>query len=114
MEDCIFCKIVKGTVPSTKVYEDNFVLAFDDIHPMAPIHVIIIPKVHISTLMDVKGNLQDNLSAVLEASIKVAGIKGVDKKGFRVVINSGKDGGQVIFHLHMHLLGGRKLDDEMG
>ncbi|MGD0277503.1 MAG: histidine triad nucleotide-binding protein [Syntrophales bacterium] len=114
MEDCIFCKIVKGRIPSTKVYEDDFVLAFDDIHPMAPVHVIIIPKVHIPTFMDVKGDLQDNLTAMVKASIKIAGIKGVDKRGFRVVINYGKEGGQVIFHLHMHLLGGRRLDDEMG
>jgi histidine triad (HIT) family protein len=114
MEDCVFCKIIKGTIPSDKVYEDDKTLAFDDIHPVAPVHVILVPKVHIPTLMDVKGDYHEYLNAIMEAAPIVAGIKGVDQKGFRVVINCRKEGGQLVFHLHMHLLGGRQLDDEMG
>lgn len=115
MSDCIFCKIVRGEIPCAKVYEDDKVLGFDDIHPMAPVHVVIIPKNHISTLMDVdteKNNIiMNNLIA---AAQKVAKIKGIDVKGFRMAINCNAEGGQVVFHLHVHVLGGRKLQDELG
>jgi histidine triad (HIT) family protein len=111
MEDCIFCRIVKGTIPSNKVYEDERVFAFDDIHPMAPVHVIIVPKKHIATLMDVNGEEMKDLQAMMAAAQEVARLKKVDKKGFRVVINCNEEGGQFVFHLHMHLLGGRKLRD---
>jgi histidine triad (HIT) family protein len=113
MEDCIFCKIVNGTIPSSKVYEDDEVVAFDDIHPMAPVHVIVIPKKHIPTLLDVHA---ENISAanyMFAAARKVAQIKGIDKRGFRAVINCNEEGGQVVFHLHMHILGGKKLKDEL-
>jgi histidine triad (HIT) family protein len=108
MEDCIFCKIVNGTIPSSKVYEDAEVLAFDDIHPMAPVHVIVIPKKHIPTLLDVTA---ENMNAMVKAAREAARIKGIDKRGFRMVINCNEEGGQVIFHLHMHVLGGKKLKD---
>ena len=111
MEDCIFCKIVAGTIPCRKVYEDDRVLAFDDIHPMAPVHVIIIPKRHVATLMDVDAERMADLQAVMAASQEVARLKDVDQRGFRVVINCNKEGGQIVFHLHMHLLGGLKLKD---
>ena len=111
MEDCIFCRIIEGTVPSNKVYEDERVFAFDDIHPMAPVHVIIVSKRHIATLMDVAGETTKDLQAMMAAAQEVARLKKVDKKGFRVVINCNEEGGQVVFHLHMHLLGGRKLRD---
>jgi histidine triad (HIT) family protein len=111
MEECIFCKIVAGKIPSRKVYENERVLAFDDIHPMAPIHVIIIPKHHVATLMDVDSPGMDDLPAMMAAAQEVARIKEVDQRGFRVVINCNKEGGQVVFHLHMHLLGGLKLRD---
>lgn len=113
-EDCIFCKIVSGAIPSAKVYEDEMVLAFDDIHPMAPVHVIVIPKRHIPTLLDCAGDRADDLAAVLAAAREVAKRKGVDAKGFRTVINCNAEGGQVIFHLHAHVLGGKKLTDDMG
>lgn len=113
MADCIFCKIVKGEIPCAKVYEDDAVLAFDDIHPMAPTHVVIIPKKHIATLMDVDAST-DLSGRMVAAAQKVAGIKNVDACGFRTVFNCNDDGGQVVFHLHMHLLGGRKLDDQLG
>jgi histidine triad (HIT) family protein len=114
MSDCIFCKIVKGEIPCAKVYEDDNILAFDDIHPMAPTHVVIIPKNHISTLMDVDAKNMDIMNHLITAVQKVARIKGVAVKGFRTVINCNVEGGQVVFHLHVHVLGGRKLQDELG
>lgn len=111
MEDCIFCKIVNGTIPSGKVYEDAEVVAFDDIHPMAPVHVIVIPKKHIPTLLDVTAENMNAVNAMVAAAREVARIKGIDKRGFRTVINCNEEGGQVIFHLHMHVLGGKKLKD---
>jgi len=114
MEDCIFCRIVKGDIPCGKVYENEKVLAFDDIHPAAPVHVIIIPKQHVATLLDLKPGPPGLSEALLLAAKEVARIKGVDTKGFRFVINCNKDGGQVVFHLHAHILGGRTLADGMG
>jgi histidine triad (HIT) family protein len=114
MENCIFCRIVKGEIPSSKVYEDENVLAFDDIHPMAPVHVIIIPKTHIPTLMDLKATDAALLGAVSRAVQEIAKIKGIDKSGFRTVINTNKEGGQIIFHMHVHVLGGRQLEDGLG
>jgi histidine triad (HIT) family protein len=112
-DDCIFCKIVNGTIPSSRVYEDDDVMAFDDIHPMAPVHVIIIPKRHIETLMDVTADNMKAVSSLINAAREVARVKGIDKRGFRTVINCNEEGGQVIFHLHMHVLGGKKLKDEL-
>jgi histidine triad (HIT) family protein len=113
MEDCLFCKIVDGRIPSRKVYEDDNVLAFDDIHPMAPVHVIVIPKQHISTLLDVDTDTAHVMNLLTKAVQEIARIKGIAKKGFRVVINCNEEGGQVIFHLHIHVLGGKKLKDEL-
>ena len=107
MDDCIFCRIIKGEVPCSKVYEDDKVLAFHDINPVAPVHVIVIPKGHIPTLMDVEAGQLDCLPAMLAAVQRIAKLKGIDQRGFRTIINCNKDGGQVIFHLHMHLLGGK-------
>lgn len=114
MEDCIFCRIARGEIPCGKVYENDRVLAFDDIHPAAPVHVIIIPKQHMATLLDLKFGQQDLSEALFLAANEVARIKGVDEKGFRFVINCNSDGGQVVFHLHAHVLGGRRLADGMG
>ncbi len=113
MTDCIFCKIVAGEIPSGKVYEDEKVLAFDDINPEAPVHVIVIPKAHIPTLMDVTPEHQDSLNAVMAAVPKIAQLKGVAERGFRVIINCNREGGQVIFHLHLHILGGQQLRMKM-
>ena len=113
MEQCIFCRIVAGEIPAAKVYEDEKVLAFEDIHPMAPVHVIIIPKRHIATLMDADAEGAGDLKAMMSAAQAVARLKGVDRKGFRAVINCNEEGGQVVFHLHMHLLGGRRLRDDL-
>ena len=113
MEQCIFCRIVAGEIPAAKVYEDEKVLAFEDIHPMAPVHVIIIPKRHIATLMAVDAEGAEDLKAMMFAAQAVARLKGVDRKGFRVVVNCNEEGGQVVFHLHMHPLGGRRLRDDL-
>lgn len=114
MADCVFCKIVKGEIPCSKVYEDDSVLAFDDIHPMAPVHVVLIPKEHIATLMDVDTNRTDIVGRLMAAAQKVVKIKNIADTGFREVVNCNADGGQVVFHLHLHLLGGRKLEDQLG
>lgn len=114
MADCVFCKIVRGEIPCAKVYEDEKVLAFDDIHPMAPVHVVLIPKNHIATLLDVDVQSGGLMEALIKAAQEVARKKGVAEKGFRVVINCNAQGGQVVFHLHMHLLGGRQLEDQLG
>ena len=113
MADCIFCKIIKGDIPCTKVYEDDAILAFDDIHPMAPVHVVLIPKKHLATLMDVDPGAEMT-GRLIAATQKVAQIKNVAASGFRTVFNCNADGGQVVFHLHLHLLGGRKLEDQLG
>lgn len=114
MKDCIFCKIVRGEIPCRKVYENDQVLAFDDIHPMAPHHVVVVPRKHVPTVMDLAGEDLSIASALTVAAQEVARIKGMDGKGFRMVINCNADGGQVVFHLHMHVLGGRKLNDDLG
>lgn len=114
MKDCIFCKIIRGEIPSRKVFENDQVLAFDDIHPMAPHHVVVVPKKHVPTVMDLAGEDLSITAALTAAAQEVARIKGMDRKGFRMVINCNPDGGQVVFHLHMHVLGGRKLEDELG
>lgn len=111
MEDCIFCKIARGEIPSTIVYENDEALAFEDIHPMAPVHVVVIPKKHIATLMDVTGDEMDTMGSIISAVQEVAKIKGVDEKGFRMVINCNEEGGQLVFHLHVHVLGGKRLRD---
>lgn len=109
MDDCIFCKIIKGAIPCSKVYENDQVLAFDDIHPLAPVHVILIPKTHIPTLMDVNSDSMKTIDALVLAVQEVARIKGVDQRGFKTVINCNAEGGQVVFHLHVHVLGGGKI-----
>lgn len=114
MQDCIFCKIVKGEIPASKVLETDKILAFSDINPVAPVHVLIVPKEHIATFMDVKENKMEILGEMYRAAQKIAREKGIAEKGFRVTVNVNPDGGQLIFHLHMHVFGGRKLTDAMG
>lgn len=113
MDGCIFCRIASGQIPSSKVYETDQVLAFDDIHPMAPVHVIVIPKTHIPTLMDLTADRMHECDALMRAVQEVAKIKKIDQKGFRTVINCKEEGGQVIFHLHFHVLGGERLRNEL-
>lgn len=109
MEDCVFCKIIKGEVPSEKIYEDEDVIAFKDIYPVAPVHILVIPKKHISTLLDVKEEDSHLISHIYQVINKIAKDMGIDKDGFRVIVNCGKDGGQIVMHVHFHLLAGKKL-----
>lgn len=106
-EDCIFCKIIKGEVPSTKVYEDDLVYAFEDLNPAAPVHVLIVPKEHYDNVGD--DVPQDLLGHLLQTAPKIAEIKGIKESGYRVSINTGDDGGQTVHHLHLHVNGGAKL-----
>lgn len=107
--DCIFCEIVKGSVPSEKVYENEQVLAFRDIQPAAPVHILIIPKKHIASLSDVPEGDWGIVAEIQKAARHIASELGLEESGYRVLTNSGKDAGQVVFHLHYHLLGGEAL-----
>ena len=109
MEDCVFCKIIKGEIPSKKVYEDDEILAFYDINPIAKVHVLVIPKIHIKSLQELKEENKDLLFHLFEKINEVAKIVGVDKTGFRVISNVGEDAGQAVKHLHFHIIGGEKL-----
>lgn len=109
MEDCIFCKIVKGEIPSEKVYEDDNVLAFKDINPAAPIHVLVIPKKHIENVLKIEDGDTEILDNIFNGIKKVAKILGIEDDGFRVISNCGKDAGQEVMHLHFHILAGGKL-----
>lgn len=109
MEDCVFCKIIKGEIPSDKVYEDEDILAFNDINPATPIHVLIIPKKHIENLMEFKPEDYKLMEKILETVQKVAKKMGVEEKGFRLIANCGPDSGQEVMHVHFHLLAGEKM-----
>ncbi|MGI6153709.1 MAG: histidine triad nucleotide-binding protein [Christensenellaceae bacterium] len=110
MQDCLFCKIVAGEVPCQKVYEDKLTLAFHDIDKKAPEHILIVPKKHIESVLGINRDNQDYLLAMFAAAQKISDAKGMDRKGFRLVLNTGEEGGQTVFHLHMHLLGGRQME----
>ncbi|MEK8129657.1 histidine triad nucleotide-binding protein [Paenibacillus filicis] len=107
--DCIFCKIVEGTIPSTKVFEDERVVGFLDIRPAAPVHVVIIPKKHISDMNGVEEEDLPLIADIHRAARQIAVERGVAESGYRLVNNCGPDSGQEVFHLHYHLLGGHKL-----
>lgn len=113
MQDCIFCKIIKGEIPCSKVYENEYVLAFNDINPETPVHVLIIPKIHISNLNEVNEENSKYVLEILNAIKEVAKICGVFETGYRVVSNCGKDAGQTVNHLHFHLLAGTKLGEKV-
>ena len=106
-EDCIFCKIINNEIPSTKVYEDDTLIAFNDINPLAPIHILVVPKIHIENLMELEDN--ELLVHIVEVIKQIAKEQGIDKEGFRVVTNNGENAGQEVKHLHFHILGGKKL-----
>lgn len=109
MSDCIFCKIVSGEIKTKFVYADGDVVAFYDIKPEAPVHIVIIPREHIERISDIKKTDAGLLSKLFLAATKLAQEKHIESSGYRLVINCNKDAGQAVFHLHLHLLGGRKL-----
>ena len=113
MEDCLFCKIAAGEIPSKKAYEDDEVLAFYDIAPQAPVHVLVIPKKHVSDVYAARGESDAFLAGLLRTAAKVAGELGLAESGFRLVSNCGADARQSVPHLHVHILGGKQLGDLM-
>ena len=110
--DCLFCKIVAGEIPSTKVYEDEKVLAFRDIAPMAPTHILVIPKTHITSVAEITEANADLVAHIFTVIPKIAKAEGLEN-GYRVVSNCGDDAGQTVKHLHFHILGGKQLSLEM-
>lgn len=106
--DCIFCKIVDGVIPSKKIYEDDDLIVFFDIKPMAKVHFLLVPKLHVETLKDCDASHQTLLGKMLLLAPKLAAEQGLT--GFKTLINTGRDGGQEVFHLHMHVFGGGKAD----
>ena len=113
MEDCLFCKILRGEIPSAKVYEDAETYAFRDINPPAPTHVLVIPRKHVASLAEASSLTEGELAACLRTCAKVAEMEGLPENGFRVVSNCGADACQSVRHLHFHVLGGRSMTDEM-
>ena len=109
MEDCIFCKIIKGEIPSSFVYEDENVVAFNDLYPQAPIHILVVPKKHVANITEADGEMVKN---IFEAINNIAKDKGIDKSGFRVVTTCGEDAGQTVNHLHFHILAGTKFEEK--
>ena len=113
MEDCLFCKIIKGEIPSTKVYEDEDILAFNDINPAAPIHILVIPKKHIESLAHMQKEDEAIVGKIYGVINKIAEEKYYKENGYRVIVNCGKDAGQEVMHLHFHVLAGAKFGDKI-
>jgi histidine triad (HIT) family protein len=107
--DCVFCRIVSGQIPAQKLYEDELVVAFEDANPEAPVHFLVIPKEHVPTLDEATAEHSEVLSRMLLTAARVAREKRVSQNGYRQVINCRAEGGQVVFHLHLHVLGGRQM-----
>ena len=107
--DCLFCKIVNKEIPSNIVYEDNDTLAFKDIQPQAPVHILVIPKAHVARISELDQGNQNMASRLILAANKLARDNRIDQNGYRLVFNCGPNAGQAVFHVHLHLLGGRKL-----
>ena len=113
MEDCLFCKIIKGEIPSNKVYEDEEILAFHDIDPAAPIHILVIPKKHIISLAHLEQEDEAIVGRIYGVINKIAEEKGFKEEGYRVIVNCGKNGGQEVMHLHFHILAGKQLGEKI-
>lgn len=109
MNECIFCKIISKQIPSEIVYEDEYVCAFKDINPTAPVHILVVPKQHIESLNHLENDHKELIGHIFVIAKELSERFGIKEKGFRVVVNCGEDGGQTVNHLHFHLLGGRKF-----
>jgi len=109
MSECLFCMIEKGDLPAEKVYNDDSIFAIKDINPQAPIHFLIIPKKHFSTVLEIEEDDHELIGSIYSVANKLARQNGLDKAGFRIVVNCGVEAGQSVFHIHYHLLGGRSL-----
>ena len=112
MDDCLFCRMVEGEVPVDKLYEDDLVMAVLDIHPRAPVHFMIVPKEHIPTVREVRGEHGPLLARIFTTAVRVAKDEGVSESGYRLAFNVGDDAGMTVHHLHLHCLGGRQLGPE--
>jgi len=112
--ECVFCRIVAGEIPADIVYQDKELIAFRDIHPQAPTHILIIPKSHIASLTELTSKQQALMGRLILLAKELAEKEGISGKGYRLSVSCGADGGQLVPHLHFHLLGGRKLDDMLG
>ncbi len=106
---CLFCKLIKKEIPSKIVYEDEQVFAFEDVSPQAPVHILVIPKKHIPTTLDITEEDNELIGLMYQAASKLAKDKGISENGFRLVMNCNADAGQTVFHIHLHLLGGRAM-----
>ena len=113
MEDCLFCKIIKGEIPSEKVYEDEEVLAFNDINPEAPIHILVVPKKHITSLAHIEKEDEELIGKIFGVINKISEEKSFKQDGYRVITNCGENGGQSVKHLHFHILAGKKLGEKI-
>lgn len=113
MEDCIFCKIINGDIPSKKVFENQNVYAFYDINPQAKIHVIIVPKTHIESANEITTNNSDKVKEVFESIPQIADVLGVKQDGYRIITNIGKNAGQTVKHIHFHLIAGEFLGEKL-
>ncbi|MEK6679331.1 MAG: histidine triad nucleotide-binding protein [Nitrospirota bacterium] len=109
MSDCIFCKIIKKEIPSKIVYEDDMVIAFEDVNPQAPVHLLIVPRKHIPTLLDLTPEDNQLIGHIFLTANNLAKNKGISVPGFRTVFNCNKDAGQAVYHIHLHILGGRGM-----
>ena len=109
MDNCLFCKIINGEITAKKVYENEHIIAFNDIDPKAPIHILVIPKKHIRSINELNSSDINLAGEIILAAKKIAKDQGVDSKGFRVVFNTNDDGGQTVYHIHMHIMGGRQM-----
>jgi histidine triad (HIT) family protein len=108
-DDCLFCRIIAGTIPAEKVYEDEVLVAFKDIHPIAPVHILIVPRAHVESVNSVNGGNKELIGDLFAAASRLARELKVAESGYRCVINTNREAGQVVFHLHLHLIGGRPL-----
>lgn len=113
MDDCIFCKIINGDIPSNKVYEDEDILAFKDVNPQMPIHILVVPKKHIESIIALSDEDEILVGKIFTAIRKITNELGIDKTGFRVISNCGEDAGQTVKHLHFHILAGDKMTDKI-
>jgi histidine triad (HIT) family protein len=109
MSDCIFCKIVSGDIPAQKVFENEHVVGFKDLNPVAPLHVLVIPKKHISTINDIEQEDAELVGQMYLAAKQIAADNGLSERGYRTTMNCNADAGQTVFHIHLHLLGGRAM-----
>ncbi len=112
MDSCLFCRIIAGEIPSAKVYEDEYVYAFRDINPQAPVHILVVPKKHIGCANEISAENSACIAKCFEAIAKIAKAEGLEN-GYRVINNCGEDGGQTVMHLHFHILGGRKFSEKI-